>query len=89
MTENSVNIEMVNIRKFRCNDLKKILEIEKNSFMESWIPQIFQYNTRNDNSIFLVAEKGKEIIDYIISVFYRLNRTVHILNLAVENIFRR
>ena len=59
---------MVQIRKFRSDDLKEILEIERNSFSEPWNPQVFRDLTEKPNSFFLVALNGEDILGYAISI---------------------
>jgi ribosomal-protein-alanine N-acetyltransferase len=80
---------MVQIRKFRSDDLKEILEIERNSFSEPWNPQVFMALNDKPNSFFLVAQNGEDILGYAISINDNLCRVGYIMNLAVKKGYRR
>lgn len=87
--------KVVNIRLFKDSDLKRVLEIERNSFPEPWSENIFKLISGKRSIDFLVAQYETEIIGYIISsIVIRLNRkfervkTGYIMNLAVDEKYR-
>jgi ribosomal-protein-alanine N-acetyltransferase len=84
------------LRKFKCTDLKKILEIEKASFPDPWSREGFLYNYRRNPSGFIVAVKEGEVVGYAVARIeasfemrrVRIYRRCHLSNLAVEPTFR-
>jgi ribosomal-protein-alanine N-acetyltransferase len=76
------------IRPMEINDLKKVLEIEKQSFSVPWIYDLFFSElTRNRYARYFVLEKDKEIIGYL--GFWHKEASFHITNIAITEKFRR
>jgi len=73
------------IRKFKVEDLNQILEIEKGAFPKTAYPKhlLLQYARELPDS-FIIAEKGKEIVGYMI-----FDRGGHIHSAAVRPEHRR
>ena len=76
------------IRLMEIDDLKKVLEIEKQSFSVPWNYDIFFSElTRNRYARYFVLEKDKEIIGYL--GFWHKEASFHITNIAITEKFRR
>jgi ribosomal-protein-alanine N-acetyltransferase len=76
------------IRPMEIDDLKKILEIEKQSFSLPWIYDLFFSElTRNGYARYFVLGKDKEIIGYL--GFWHKEASFHITNIAITEKFRR
>jgi len=70
------------------DDLKKILELEKQSFPVPWTYDLFFSElTRNRYARYFVLEKDKEIIGYF--GFWHKEASFHITNIAITEKFRR
>ena len=76
------------IRPMEIDDLKKVLEIEKQSFSVPWTYDLFFIElTRNRYARYFVLEKDKEIIGYF--GFWNKGASFHITNIAITEKFRR
>jgi len=76
------------IRPMEIDDLKKVLEIEKQSFSVPWIYDLFFSElTRNRYARYFILEKDKEIIGYL--GFWHKEASFHITNIAITEKFRR
>ena len=76
------------IRPMEIDDLKKVLEIEKQSFSVPWIYDLFFSElTRNRYARYFILEKDKEIIGYL--GFWHKGDNFHITNIAISKKFRR
>jgi len=70
------------------DDLKKVLEIEEQSFSVPWTYDLFFSElTRNRYARYFVLEKDKEIIGYL--GFWHKEASFHITNIAITEKFRR
>ncbi|MEM3884547.1 MAG: ribosomal protein S18-alanine N-acetyltransferase [Nitrososphaerota archaeon] len=79
------------IRAFRPSDIEDVCRIEKESFKDPWPCYVFTYlHTKNPGSI-KVALVNEKLVGYVVfDVEERDGKKVgHILNLAVEQSFRR
>jgi ribosomal-protein-alanine N-acetyltransferase len=73
------------IRKFKREDINKILEIEKEAFPKTAYPkETFLYYTKRVPDCFLVLEVGDDMAGYII-----FDMEGHIHSTAVKPIYRR
>lgn len=81
--------EKVKIRSYESKDLLNILEIERCSFREPWSQSTFEYVARLSKSHFLVAQEDNNVLGYIISNESNFEKIGRILNLAVEEKYRR
>ena len=73
------------IRKFKAEDINKILEIEKQAFPKSVFSKAtFLYYSDNLPDTFIVVESNKEIVGYII-----FDLTGHIHSTVVKQSYRR
>jgi len=76
------------IRPMEIDDLKKVLEIEKQSFPVPWTQdQFFSELTRNRYARYFVLEKDKRIIGYL--GFWLMRDNIHINNIAIAEKFQR
>jgi len=76
------------IRPMEIDNLKKVLEIEKQSFSVPWTYDLFFSElTRNRYARYFVLEKDKEIIGYL--GFWHKEVSFHITNIAITEKFRR
>lgn len=81
MTERALS----KIRRFKLEDLNKILEIEENSFPKTAYPkETFLYYAKNFPDYFVVIETCDDIVGYII-----FDTDGHIHSTAVKPIHRR
>ncbi|RLG59523.1 ribosomal-protein-alanine N-acetyltransferase [Candidatus Geothermarchaeota archaeon] len=80
----------VKIRKFRVEDIKKILKLERECFKEPYDFLTFIYFWRRDPNGFLVAEADNDVIGYVIanSRFFRKEEG-EIVSIAVKPKYRR
>ncbi len=79
----------VNLRRAKKSDLKKILEIEKESFKEPWRMEGFLYelNLPEEIGISYVAEVDEKVGGYIF--LHIFDEGIHIVNIAVRKDMRR
>ncbi|MBU1035722.1 ribosomal protein S18-alanine N-acetyltransferase [bacterium] len=76
------------IRPMEIDDLKKVLEIEKQSFPVPWTYDLFFSElTRNRYARYFVLEKDKRIIGYL--GFWLMRDNIHITNIAIAEKFQR
>ena len=76
------------IKPMEIDDLKKVLELEKQSFPVPWTYDLFFSElTRNRYARYFVLEKDKEIIGYL--GFWHKEASFHITNIAITEKFRR
>jgi ribosomal-protein-alanine N-acetyltransferase len=75
------------IRYVKEGDLDQIQKIEEESFLHPFSKKQFIQLYANYNKIFFVAEKGKEILGYIIGI--RGFRKITVASVAVKEEFRR
>jgi len=76
------------IRPMEIDDLKKVLELEKQSFPVPWTYDLFFCElTRNRYARYFILEKDKEIIGYL--GFWHKGDNFHITNIAISKKFRR
>jgi ribosomal-protein-alanine N-acetyltransferase len=83
-------LSSISIKPMVTGDLKEVLEIERKAFISPWNEEQFLIEILNkDYSYFWVAkdEESKKILGYI--GFWLIEDTVHIVNLAVSDEFRR
>lgn len=75
------------IRSMEIDDLKKVLELEKQSFPVPWTYDLFFSElTRNRYARYFILEKDKEIIGYL-GLWYK-GASFHITNIAITEKFR-
>jgi len=82
------------IRRCRSEDLDKVYEIERKSFVDYWPKYSLDYVFRLGSEGFFVAEKNGEVVGYAIVTIERTllppwKRYGHLLNIAVDPLFRR
>jgi ribosomal-protein-alanine N-acetyltransferase len=70
------------IRQMDTNDIDRIMEIEKKSFVAPWSKKMFEETIFSPISKGLVIERNDLIIGY--TVFYTVDVEAHIMNLAVN-----
>ena len=70
------------VRQMDVNDIDRIMEIEKKSFVAPWSKTMFEETIFSPISRGLVIEHNNFIIGYI--VFYTVDVEAHIMNLAVN-----
>jgi ribosomal-protein-alanine N-acetyltransferase len=70
------------VRQMEMNDLGRIMEIERNSFVAPWSKNMFEETIFSPISLGLVIERDNFIIGYI--VFYTVDVEAHVMNLAVN-----
>jgi ribosomal-protein-alanine N-acetyltransferase len=76
------------VKPMEIDDLKKVLELEKQSFPVPWTYDLFFSElTRNKYARYFVLEKDKEIIGYF--GFWHKGTSFHITNIAITEKFRR
>ncbi len=77
----------VQIRWMIRRDMQSVLDIEKQSFEFAWSEDDFIRCLRQRNCIGMVAERGEQIVGFMI---YELHKNrLHVLNFAVHEDFRR
>ena len=77
----------VQIRWMIRRDMQSVLEIERQSFEFAWTEEDFIRCLRQRNCIGMVAERGEQIVGFMI---YELHKNrLHVLNFAVHPEFRR
>ena len=74
----------VNLRRAKESDIEKVLEIEKESFVEPWSKSAFLYELilPSDIALFYVAEVNEDIKGYLL--LHLFEEGVHIINIAVK-----
>jgi len=79
------------IRAFRPDDIKDVCRIEKESFKDPWSCYTFAYlHMKNPESIKVAVIDGRLVGYVVVDVEMRCGKKVgHVLNLAVEQGFRR
>ena len=89
MTEKNAAEKMIDnqdvpriVRQMEANDIDRIMEIEKKSFVAPWSKTMFEETIFSPISQGLVIEHNNIIIGYI--VFYTVDVEAHIMNLAVN-----
>jgi [ribosomal protein S18]-alanine N-acetyltransferase len=70
------------IRQMDMNDIDRIMEIERKSFIASWSKTMFEEIICSPVSRGLVIEHNNTIVGYI--VFYTVYVEAHVMNLAVD-----
>jgi len=76
------------IRPMEIDDLKKVLELEKQSFPVPWTYDLFFSElTRNRYARYFILEKGNEVIGYL-GLWHKGSR-FHITNIAIIKKLRR
>jgi len=76
------------IRPMEIDDLKKVLEIEKQSFPLPWAYSLFFSElTRNIYARYFVLEKNNEVVGYL-GLWYK-GSSFHITNIAIAEKMRR
>ena len=76
------------IRPMERDDLKKVLEIEKQSFPVPWTQDLFFSElTRNRYARYFVLEKDNEVVGYL--GLWHKGSNFHITNIAITEKFRR
>jgi [ribosomal protein S18]-alanine N-acetyltransferase len=75
------------IREFRRQDIRRVLEIEKASFIDPYPPNIL-IDIYNLGAGFLVAQEDNIIVGYII-FWIRFEDEGHIISLAVDKKYQR
>lgn len=87
MSMDEANPIVGHIRWMIRGDLKRVLEIERNSFSNPWTEQEFLSQLRQTSTIGMVIEFREMIVGYMV---YDLNsRNVKLQNIAVDVPFRR
>ncbi|MBU4046962.1 ribosomal protein S18-alanine N-acetyltransferase [bacterium] len=88
MTMINLSFTGIVIRSMEIDDLKKVLEIEKQSFPVPWTYDLFFSElTRNRYARYFVLEKDKRIIGYL--GFWLMRDNIHITNIAIAEKFQR
>ena len=85
------------IRPFKPADLDKVCDIERRSFPSPWPRSSFMLFHHQNPKGFVVAIRDKEVVGYAVVGLerslqlrkYRLRRRGHLLNLAVDQGFKR
>lgn len=79
----------IHIEQMQYEDLKQVMEIEKDSFPDPWHISFYkrQLHPRNKNSHLFVARLKNEVVGYV--VFYINCDEAHIMNIAVAAEHRR
>jgi len=73
------------LRKFRLEDIHKVLEIEKDAFPKTAYPkEIFLYYARRSPDSFVIIETANDIAGYII-----FDMDGHIHSMAVKPVYRK
>ena len=76
------------IRPMEIDDLKKVLEIEKQSFTVPWTQDLFFSElTKNRYARYFVLEKGDEVVGYL--GLWHKGSNFHITNIAINEKVRR
>jgi len=75
------------IREFKRQDLKRVLEIEINSFKDPY-PANILVDIYNLGAGFLVAQENNRVVGYII-FWIRFEDEGHIISIAVDRSYRR
>lgn len=76
------------IRSMEIDDLKKVLEIEEQSFPFPWTQDLFFSElTRNKYARYFVLEKDNEVVGYL--GLWHKGSSFHITNIAITEKFRR
>lgn len=75
------------IREFRRQDIKRVLEIEKESFDDPYPPKIL-LDIYNLGAGFLVAQQDNIVVGYII-FWIRFKDEGHIISIAIDNKYLR
>ena len=76
------------IRPMEIDDLKKVLEIEKQSFTVPWTQDLFFSElTKNRYARYFVLEKGNEVVGYL--GLWHKGSNFHITNIAIIKKVRR
>ena len=76
------------IRPMEIDDLKKVLEIEKQSFTVPWTQDLFFSElTKNRYARYFVLEKGNEVVGYL--GLWHKGSNFHITNIAITEKVRR
>lgn len=76
------------IRTMEIDDLKKVLEIEKQSFPVPWTYDLFFHElTGNKYARYFVLEKGNEVVGYL--GLWHKGSNFHITNIAIIEKLRR
>jgi [ribosomal protein S18]-alanine N-acetyltransferase len=70
------------VRQMYVNDIDRIMEIERKSFVAPWSKTMFEETIFSPISQGLVIEHNNIIVGYI--VFYTVDVEAHIMNLAVD-----
>ncbi|MBA4390687.1 MAG: ribosomal-protein-alanine N-acetyltransferase [Syntrophus sp. (in: bacteria)] len=70
------------VRDMGVDDIDKIMEIEKISFVDSWSEKMFEEIIFSPISRGFIVEHDKELVGY--TVFYAVDVEAHIMNLAVN-----
>ena len=83
--KNSIGIV---IRSMEVDDLKKVLEIEEQSFSVPWTYDLFFSElTGNRYAIYFVLEKDKEVVGYL--GLWHKGSSFHVTNIAINEKLRR
>jgi len=84
----SKNSTGIVIRPMEIDDLKKVLEIEKQSFSVPWTYDLFFSElTRNRYARYFVLEKDNEVVGYL--GLWHKGSSFHITNIAIAEKLRR
>lgn len=76
------------IRPMTLEDLPRVMEIEKKSFIAPWAERIFRQElTRNRRALYLVAIRDKCLVGYV--GMWLMPEEIHITSLAVDPLYRR
>jgi len=82
------SISEISIKSMKISDLPRILEIERQSFSDSWTYSMFYSEiTKNRYANYFVLERENEIIGYF-GIWHKVN-SFHITNIAISKKFRR
>lgn len=84
MTKNVKNdtiCDNMRIERVEPEDIKDVLEIEKNSFKDPWSRFAFESELTNSDSVFLKAVENNKMVGYII--VRKLIDEFHIMNVAI------
>lgn len=82
-----INKMDINIRKMEKDDIKTILEIERESFTTPWSEESFELEiTKNQLARYIVAELGDRVVGY--GGIWLILDEGHITNIAVKSEYR-
>lgn len=80
-------MQKIKIEKMSAQDIKSVVELDKNSLLESWNEQNYKESLENPNYCILTAKFDNKIVGFI-SMYCAANEG-YICNIAVEKNYRK